>query len=116
MILKLGVSVALATPAMQEAGEKIAGCYAAIGCACVVTSGDERNTLHRGKPVVGGQEDPHYEGLAWDFRIWNVPEEDREALVAKIREVLGPEFVVIFEDPHGANMHLHVQHGSISVA
>lgn len=132
MIVKPGASIALAVPPMQEAGEKIAGCYAAIGCACIVTSGDERTTLHKGKPVAGDTEDPHYVGKAWDFRIWNVAGTDRLALCQAIAAKLGchdhftsqdgalvwqgPEYVMRWEYRGLPNEHLHLQHGHIAIA
>lgn len=115
MNIKSGASIALLQPAMRLALEQVEQCYAAFGVECIVTSGDERETVHKGKPVAGDAEDPHYVGKALDFRIWNVPEESRAALVKKIRETLGDHYVVLWEAPDPAHQHLHVQAGRIVV-
>lgn len=111
--VKPGASIALLTPDMKAALEIVEGCYAVFGADCIVTSGDERTTLHQGKPVAGGVEDPHYEGKALDFRIWNVAEASREILVARIRRELGDAYVVLWEARDQPNEHLHVQAGRV---
>lgn len=116
MRLKDGVSIASLTDPMQTALALIEGCYAAIGMDCWVTSGDERTTVHHGQPVIGGAEDPHYEGKALDLRIWHVPASKREDLVEKIRATLGEGFVVLWENRGHANEHVHIQAGKIASA
>lgn len=97
MTIKDGVSIAKITLAMREGATAVEECYAAFGAECVVTSGDEASTIHRGRPALGGLTDPHYEGLALDFRLWNVPAGSREALIQQIAQTLGEGFVVIWE-------------------
>ena len=117
MRVKDGASIALLVPEMRLALEQIAVCYEAMDAECIVTSGDERTTLHQGQPVVGGMEDPHYEGKALDFRIWHVgPESVREALVERIREVLGERYVVLWESRGQAYEHVHCQLGAVASA
>jgi len=63
---------------------------------CVVTS------------AFDGQHKPgslHYVGRALDFRIWDVPSEERADLAAHIRDRLGPDFDVVLE----AN-HIHIEY------
>jgi len=97
MKIKDGASIEKITPSMREGATTVAECYAAFGAECVVTSGDERETLHRGHPVEGGVLDPHYEGLALDFRLWNVPPGSRSSLVAQITRTLGNDYVTLWE-------------------
>ena len=114
MILKDGVSIAKITDAMREGATAVAECYAAYHCDCVVTSGDEATSAHHGKPVEGGTLDPHYEGKALDFRLWNVPWDKRAGLVRAITETLGDEYVVLWENKGDAREHLHCQLGHVA--
>ena len=116
MKLKDGVSIALSVPEMHAADAVVEGCYASLGVECIATSGDERTSVHHGKPVVGGHEDPHYEGKARDYRIWNVAPEFRKVLVDMIREQLGPQYVVLWENRGQAGEHVHIQWGHVAVA
>lgn len=101
LIVKPGASIAKMTPALREAAEAVEECYAAFGAECVLTSGDEPETLHRGHPVIGGTQDPHYEGKAADFRLWNVAPASRAALIQQIAGTLGDAFVILWEiGPH----------------
>lgn len=115
MHLKEGASLAGLGEPMELARHLVEECYAAFGCECWITSGSERATVHHGQPVDGGAEDPHYEGKALDFRLWNVPVGVRAALVEAIRNRLGPEYVVLWESRRLRNEHLHVQAGRVSV-
>src|SRR4029077_7642525 len=72
-------------------------CYAAFGAECVLTSGDEPETVHRGHPVIGGIQDPHSEGKADELRLSHAAAGSREALVRQIADTLGEPFVVLWE-------------------
>jgi hypothetical protein len=97
MKVKDGASIEKMTLAMREGATAVEECYAAFGAECVLTSGDEPETVHRGHPVIGGIQDPHHEGKAADFRLWNVAPGSREALVRQIADTLGEPFVVLWE-------------------
>ena len=86
-------------------------CYSMLDRDCVVTSGNDGT--HSGRPVVGTLKDPHYEGLAIDIRTKNVPIAARESLWIDIKAALGPEYVVLWENPGKDNEHFHVQLGHI---
>lgn len=79
----------------------VESCYAAIGVDPVVTVGIE------GVHSMGSE---HYTGLALDFRMHHVPVDRREALVAAIREALGPDFDVLWESVGTPNEHLHIEY------
>jgi hypothetical protein len=101
MTIKPGASIAKITMPMREAATAVEECFAAFGAECVVTSGDEPETIHRGHPVVGDTQDPHYLGKALDFRLWQVAFGARAALVSQIFGTLGDDFVVLWEiGPH----------------
>ena len=116
MKLKTGVSIALSVPEMTSADAIVEGCYASLGVECIATSGDERASVHHGKPIAGDTEDPHYCGKARDYRIKNVAPEFRSVLVDMIREQLGPRYVVLWENRDKDGEHVHVQAGHIAVA
>lgn len=65
--------------------------FKAMGCKCVITSGID------GKHSAGSL---HYVGLALDFRIRDVPADERERLRSKIAANLGPGFDFIIENDH----------------
>jgi hypothetical protein len=113
MTVKPGASVEKMTDALKEACAIIERCYESVECLLVLTSGDEINVRHSGRPVAGDTVNPHYLGKAADFRIWNVKPERRQELVDKIESELGEEFVVLWENQGHDNEHLHVQHGHV---
>lgn len=51
----------------------------------------------------------HYSNKAVDFRIKDVPREDRELLYNRIKQKL-PDFTVLWEDVGTYNEHLHIQY------
>lgn len=51
----------------------------------------------------------HYTGCAFDLRMHNVPQDKRQAVVARIIDALDSDFDVIWEDRGTPNEHLHVQ-------
>ena len=120
MKIKDGASVEKMTDRMRVACAAIEDCYATFGADCVLTSGDETTTTHKGRPVAGDTVDPHYLGKAADFSIHAVPADKRQALVDMIEQDLGPEFYVDYEtdllDKDGnlkRAAHLHVQDGHV---
>ena len=98
---------------MRAACETVERCYHIFGSGLVLTSGDEAETLHRGKPVAGDTVNPHYLGKAVDFRIRHVPFDKRQGLVDMIEDELGPDFFVYWEARDTANEHLHIQLGHV---
>ena len=113
LTIKPGASVAKMTDRMRVACAAVEDCYATFGVACVLTSGDEETTTHKGRPVAGDTVDPHYLGKAADFSIHAVPEAKRQALIDMIEQDLGPEFVVLWEAEGTPNEHCHVQDGHV---
>lgn len=51
----------------------------------------------------------HYMNLALDFRIREVPKENRGELVSAIKKALGERFFVLWEDAGTTNEHLHIE-------
>jgi hypothetical protein len=51
----------------------------------------------------------HYMNLALDFRMRDVPKENRGELVSAIKKALGERFFVLWEDVGTLNEHLHVE-------
>ena len=59
---------------------------------------------------VHGKTSRHYKNEALDFRTRNFPDEAAKlAFADALRAELGPAFTVLYEDPGGANQHLHAQ-------
>jgi hypothetical protein len=70
------------------------------GYECIITSGsDGTHTGSANRPSL------HYSGLALDFRINHVVNENRPALVQDLSEALGKHFDVVLHDTH-----LHVEY------
>lgn len=131
MHVKDGASIALLVPPLRLALDLIEPYYAALGAECVVASGDERTTTHKGRPVAGDTEDPHYVGKAVDLRMRNVPVELRATLVRRVAEELGcpdgpytsadgaivysgPDLVIRWEYRGTDREHLHLQQGKVA--
>jgi hypothetical protein len=111
--IKPGASDAKMVDRMREACTQIEDVYTHFGCDLWLTSGDEVDTVHKGRPVAGDTVNAHYLGKAADFRIWNVPQARRQLLVDMIEDTLGPDFYVEWE-AHGTDReHLHVQLGHV---
>lgn len=75
--------------------------YHARGLDCVITSGIDGEHLRASK---------HYAGLAVDLRVHHVPVADRDALVADLRDALGPDYDVVWEAYGTPNEHVHLEH------
>ena len=100
MRLKPSVRILGIKPELVLGALIVESCYAHIGVDPVVTVGIEGT--HR----LGSE---HYTGLALDFRMHHVPHDRREALVAAIREALGPDFDVLWESVGTEQEHVHVE-------
>lgn len=87
-------------PEMAVACLIVESCYARLGVDPVITTGVDGT--HR----MGSH---HYSGAALDFRLHNVSLDQREALVADLREALGPDFDVVWEYVDTTNEHIHVE-------
>lgn len=99
-------------------GVKLAGLQPQIVLA--ITVAEHIWWLHGETPLVitscnDGQhkEDSfHYRGLAVDLRTKTLPENERTAAVKRLREALGTEFDVLYENVGQPNEHVHVEHDS----
>lgn len=93
MRLKVGVTVNGVQPETVVAMLIAETVYQSMGYDLTITSltdyapGRKPNTLHT-------------PGLAFDCRIWDIPERMLETLVAKLREALGDEFDVVLKSDH----------------
>src|SRR5262245_27342681 len=56
------------------------------------------------------QQSKHYEGLAEDYRTKDLPADMKRQMIAEVRNILGPDFDVLFEDEGKANEHLHIEY------
>jgi len=79
----LGITVVFAT-------------YQHFGYQCVLTS------VCDGRHSAGSL---HYQGAAFDVRIWTVPPDRRQEVAGACREALGADFDVVLESDH-----LHVEY------
>jgi len=52
----------------------------------------------------------HYEGLAEDYRTKNLPKTLKHGMFNDVRNILGTDYQVIFEDENLPNEHLHVEY------
>jgi len=101
-------------PELQEALEKIEkAVYIPMGFGeLTITSGKDGE--HHGKPVKGDKLDPHYMGKAADVRTRMIPFQQRQTVLETIQEVVGPAFVVLWENRGKDADHYHVQYGHIA--
>jgi hypothetical protein len=113
LTIKPGASTVKMTDRMRVACAAVEDCYLTFGAELILTSGDESETVHAGRPVAGDTLDPHYLGKAADFSIKRVPAAKRQDLVDMIERDLGEDFVVLWEAAGTEHEHLHVQHGHV---
>ena len=52
----------------------------------------------------------HYTNAALDFRTKHLSPEDRQRLVTRVRENLGPDYDIVLEAVGRANEHLHIEY------
>lgn len=83
-------------PEIMWGGIVVASVYERLGYDCVVTS------VNDGSHSRGSL---HYVGMAMDFRIRHVPEEQHQQLRDLIDESLGPQYDVVLESTH-----IHVEY------
>lgn len=100
MLQIIGARVQSLRPEIVLALIAINDAYREIGCDCVLRYGID------GEHSVGSE---HYVGLAVDIRTHNVPPEQRENLIKRIRVALGPDYDVLWEARGTPNEHLHVE-------
>ena len=103
-MLRLRPSVRLKDlhPAMVIAAMVVENAYRQVGKDCVITSAND--STH-------GQGSLHFKGKALDFRIKNLPANQRQAVVANIRDALPvTDFDILWEDVGLDNEHLHVEY------
>jgi hypothetical protein len=73
----------------------------AVAPACVITSANDSTHSPTSR---------HYTNEALDIRTKDLPtEQAKRDLVAALRRELGSAFTVLYEDPGGANQHIHIQ-------
>ena len=71
-------------------------------CPCIITSAND--SKH-------GRGSLHYMDSALDFRTKHIPNRPMKmAIIAEVREALGPDFDVVFEAEGEVNEHLHVEY------
>lgn len=83
----------------------IAECFNRRGYSCVVTNGNERTAEQLAKTPTT----KHPEGGALDFRTRHVPIIDKLPLIAAIRNCLGPQWDVVFENEGTDQEHCHIE-------
>ena len=91
-----GVDLNGIKPEMVSGFVVVASVYTTLGYDCIPTS------INDG---VHGFGSLHYIGMAMDFRIRHVREDDRVALKNMIAEALGEQFDVVLETTH-----IHVEY------
>lgn len=97
MKLKPGVKLTGLSPQMALAALIVRDCYG--GGECTITSANDGT--HSALSF-------HYKGNALDFRTKDYAG-NKQALVTKIKEALGPEFDVVLESLGKENEHIHVE-------
>ena len=99
-----GVAIGMLDPAMRPVFAAIASAARELGLPQpVITSGND--SRHSGGSL-------HYDNRALDFRGNNIRDAQGAALAARVRQLLGRDFDVVFETFPGnpANDHLHVEY------
>lgn len=68
-------------------------------------------TLTSGTDGEHGESSLHYLGMALDFRTKDIEKvNDKRAMIAEVRAILGRDYDVIFEDEGRPNEHLHIEY------
>ena len=99
---KYGVYLESLLPAMDTAGIEVVHCFHVVmgdEYVPVITSGNDYPYHKRNSK--------HYQNAAMDFRIKDVPVENRRQLVEMVQQKLGARFRVLWEK--GEAEHLHVE-------
>lgn len=99
--LKPGVRVGGATNEICIAVSVAAIAYQQYGADCVITS------MCDGKHSVGSR---HYEGDAFDVRVHNIRESDRDDMVKTLASALGADYDVLRESIGTGNEHIHIEY------
>lgn len=56
-----------------------------------------------------GVSDPHHRGEAYDIRSHDFTDDQKDRILAEIREILGPAFYIFLESPNSDSEHFHAQ-------
>ncbi len=103
VIVKPGVIIGEINARLFHACITVSSVFADYGVTAVLTSGRD------GRHMPGSL---HYEDLAWDFRLMNLPEKIRNPAVDKIRDILNvknQDYDVIIESANGLEW-LHIEY------
>jgi hypothetical protein len=111
MRLKEGVQIGVLTPQLVLAAIIVESVYQRGSLDPVITSCNDGE--HHGQPVKGDSKDPHYMGKAFDIRLWEIHPENRQGVLDSLREALGDNYVVLWENVGEPNEHYHVQWGYV---
>lgn len=84
-------------PEMEHARRIVVRVWAQYGYTVTLTSGAEADPVHLANSL-------HYDGLAEDYRIRDVPTELLPRMVSDVRAILGRDYDVVLESDH-----LHVE-------
>ncbi len=98
--LKAGVSLRDLQPQVVLGLLLVEQAFAAVGAECIVTSCNDGQ--HKADSF-------HYRGLAADLRIKHIHPDQKAGVVARVTEVLGPEWDVLWESQGLANEHVHIE-------
>lgn len=99
--LKSGVRILGLSPEILLGIQIVQSCFEHFGWDCVITSGIE------GKHMAGSK---HYSGNACDFRVNFIPSvHDKQELFDKIKESLGKDFDIIWENQGTDSEHFHLE-------
>ena len=100
MRIKTGVDLRGLSPIWGVAFPLIQQIFASFHYDCIVTSANDG--MH-------GPHSLHYKGKALDLRTKHLQMMDKATIIDTIRESLGAQFDVVFEDAGLANEHLHCE-------
>ncbi len=87
---------------LTSLSEIIYSIYRKYGKIPIITSGNDSKHMKNSL---------HYEGLAWDFRIWDIPKSHRYKVVYELRDILqGYDYRwdVVYGDKNHLN-HIHIE-------
>lgn len=99
--LKPGVRLKGMQPQLALAAVLAEQVYGAIGADCTITSINDGQ--HKSDSF-------HYRGLAMDLRIKDVRFEQRESVITRLADALGPEWDVLWEGKGTENEHAHLEY------
>lgn len=102
MALAAKPGVRLATTWQVEAmRDAVSRVWASHGFQGTITSGMD------GEHMAGSK---HYDGLAEDYRTHDLPADLKYGMFNEVRNILGADYEVIFENENQPNEHLHIEY------